>query len=51
MIEPARIDLPLKVAGKHKSVKQVACGRAHSLFLTDEGGMYKNTQWFLSRLF
>ena len=38
VIEPVKISLPLNASSSHKSVKQVSCGRAHSMFLTDEGG-------------
>jgi len=39
LIEPAPISLPLKSPNSTK-VKQVACGRAHSLVLTDKEGVF-----------
>ncbi|XP_064597362.1 RCC1-like G exchanging factor-like protein [Liolophura sinensis] len=39
IIEPVRIDLPLKAPDTTR-VKHVACGRAHTLILTDKEGVF-----------
>ena len=40
IIEPVPVEIPGISQDDHRSKVQVACGRAHSVFLTDAGGLF-----------